>query len=82
MSSQVHCDDAKVRRQYPNDTRPLPTFKRPAHAMDEDDERTFPNCLITDAHAIGLEELISSRLAGCASTKQTYTKDKPSEAGQ
>jgi hypothetical protein len=81
MAAQVHGDDPKVWRQYPNDTRSLPTFQRPAHAMNKDDERTFPNDLIPNAHASGLEELISSRLAGGASTKQNYTKDKPSEAG-
>ena len=77
MSAKVYCDHPKVRRQYPNDTRPLPTFKRPAKTMDENDERTFSNDLIANAHGIGLEELISSSLAGCASTKQPYTKHKP-----
>ena len=66
VSSHVHGDHLKVRRQNPNNLCPVPALERLAEAVDENHGRTLSPHLISRPGPVGIEEMILRALALCA----------------
>src|SRR5687768_18513982 len=64
VSSHVHCDHLKVRRQGSN-RPPVPAFQRLAKTMDKNNGRTLSRHLISDPHTIRIEETVMRALVYC-----------------